>query len=544
MADASWFVQLDGADLGPLTPSDIKALVDEGRISAETPVKRSNMTAFVPAKQVRGLLPAVTSQPQAASPNRARPVARRQTPPIPPKIIALVLASVVGLFFILVLAVGLGGGGNNTVGQQSVLRVDLPPVNGVEDWMEFQISESSTPPTFMIRTSQGDWHQPFDEPTAQDGPRYERAFFNEAGFRYESLMTIRFPDVMPDASVTQTLQIEIDSGSVTYDVTAKGGQSNPKNDIHHKGHIVIPPKSAFLIGHKKYLATQGTRKPAASSSVASEATPGVQKTSGSTSSDEAMIKALEAEGEKIKSDLQEVSAITAVSLSLLRTPAFLVKDTIRQAPELWKHESRLMDFHAKCMASEALKRRSAARSAEIEVKRAAEKQAMEEASAKRDADYKAEQERIRKSDSEREAQAKLSREAEVNKQKDKQASEDAVRAGKNAISDYKILLDEAGVIGTNTDGYQKSYREGLVQYKADPSQHNAHYLEVVAGQIRDQELLYQTLSTKLTEAHAAAMKANEASVRAGNQPLTVPELPPRPSFAVEAVPAAGTKKKR
>lgn len=178
--------------------------------------------------------------------------------------------------------------------------------------------------------------------------------------------------------------------------------------------------------------------------------------------------------------------------------------------------------------------------AENDRKRAMEQKERDEASAKSDADNKAEQERMRKSEIELEERVRLSREAEVNKQKARQASEDAVRAAENAISSYKILLDQARAIGMSTEGYQKSYREGLATYKADPSQHNAHYLEVVAGQIREQDLWYNNL--KLTEAHGAAVKANETSVRAGSRPLTVPELPPLPNFAFEAVP--GTKKNR
>lgn len=56
MAD-QWFAILDGVEIGPLSASQIKQLAESGKIGATTPVKRKGMERFIPASNVRGLIP-------------------------------------------------------------------------------------------------------------------------------------------------------------------------------------------------------------------------------------------------------------------------------------------------------------------------------------------------------------------------------------------------------------------------------------------------------------------------------------------------------
>lgn len=52
-----WFVTLDGRELGPLDPPQVKQLVALGRLRHDTPIRREDLARPVPAGTVKGLLP-------------------------------------------------------------------------------------------------------------------------------------------------------------------------------------------------------------------------------------------------------------------------------------------------------------------------------------------------------------------------------------------------------------------------------------------------------------------------------------------------------
>ena len=62
--DQIWFVMLDGDQVGPMAPARVKELVNAGRITHDTPIRKASMTAFVPAGQVKGLLPPRPPEPE------------------------------------------------------------------------------------------------------------------------------------------------------------------------------------------------------------------------------------------------------------------------------------------------------------------------------------------------------------------------------------------------------------------------------------------------------------------------------------------------
>ncbi|MBX3412109.1 MAG: DUF4339 domain-containing protein [Pirellulales bacterium] len=70
---AEWFVQADGGQLGPLSPPEMRHLVQEGRVVAETLVRLGADGKWVPAGRVRGLLPetAAATPVREAAPARA-----------------------------------------------------------------------------------------------------------------------------------------------------------------------------------------------------------------------------------------------------------------------------------------------------------------------------------------------------------------------------------------------------------------------------------------------------------------------------------------
>ena len=57
MAGVEWFVTLEGVEQGPLTPAEVKELVQAGMIGPMTPIRRGGMERAVAAAQVKGLLP-------------------------------------------------------------------------------------------------------------------------------------------------------------------------------------------------------------------------------------------------------------------------------------------------------------------------------------------------------------------------------------------------------------------------------------------------------------------------------------------------------
>jgi uncharacterized RDD family membrane protein YckC len=52
-----WFVTLDGREVGPLDPPQVKQLVALGRVRPDTPIRREDLAKPVPAGTVKGLLP-------------------------------------------------------------------------------------------------------------------------------------------------------------------------------------------------------------------------------------------------------------------------------------------------------------------------------------------------------------------------------------------------------------------------------------------------------------------------------------------------------
>ncbi len=57
MPDYRWYTTLAGREQGPFDPAQMRALIAQGRIAAETPVRREDMAQAVLAGNVRGLLP-------------------------------------------------------------------------------------------------------------------------------------------------------------------------------------------------------------------------------------------------------------------------------------------------------------------------------------------------------------------------------------------------------------------------------------------------------------------------------------------------------
>jgi uncharacterized RDD family membrane protein YckC len=69
-------VTFDGSEQGPLDNAGVKALVSQGRIGPDTPIRRDDMASPVPAARVKGLLPAT------AAPARPAPGAADQPRPL------------------------------------------------------------------------------------------------------------------------------------------------------------------------------------------------------------------------------------------------------------------------------------------------------------------------------------------------------------------------------------------------------------------------------------------------------------------------------
>ena len=62
-----WFVHSDGEQLGPLSPAELKRMVEQGRVSPETPVRLGTEGKWVKAGRVKGLLPAEAEKDKTGS---------------------------------------------------------------------------------------------------------------------------------------------------------------------------------------------------------------------------------------------------------------------------------------------------------------------------------------------------------------------------------------------------------------------------------------------------------------------------------------------
>ncbi|HTM55570.1 MAG TPA: DUF4339 domain-containing protein [Pirellulales bacterium] len=85
MAD-QWYVQAGGKEVGPLSPSQLKSLAGQGKITPATQVRRGSDAAWVAASRVKGLFEA---PPAAALKSQATPAAtppKVSAPPAPPPI--------------------------------------------------------------------------------------------------------------------------------------------------------------------------------------------------------------------------------------------------------------------------------------------------------------------------------------------------------------------------------------------------------------------------------------------------------------------------
>jgi len=112
MADAQWFVVIDGTEAGPYSPGKIKELAEDGQVGPETPVKRTGMKGFVPAKQIRGLLPSSTPNSSAPSP-RSQPQPGRSAPRKSPKAMVPLVIGTGSLILIIALIMGVAGAGKH-----------------------------------------------------------------------------------------------------------------------------------------------------------------------------------------------------------------------------------------------------------------------------------------------------------------------------------------------------------------------------------------------------------------------------------------------
>jgi hypothetical protein len=93
-----WFFQVDGVEQGPVDAAEIRRLVAAGSIVPTTPVRKSDMTAWVKASAIKGLFPApaiaaVTEQAVPVVPLPAVPPGKPKASPL--KMVAAVLAFIV-----------------------------------------------------------------------------------------------------------------------------------------------------------------------------------------------------------------------------------------------------------------------------------------------------------------------------------------------------------------------------------------------------------------------------------------------------------------
>lgn len=72
-----WFVHAEGKQSGPLSPAELKQLVEQGQVTAETPVRLGVEGKWVRAGRVKGLLPGVSPSANAV---KEPPVAHSTAP--------------------------------------------------------------------------------------------------------------------------------------------------------------------------------------------------------------------------------------------------------------------------------------------------------------------------------------------------------------------------------------------------------------------------------------------------------------------------------
>ena len=254
MADITWFAKIDGAEAGPYTPAELKALVDQGQIESETLVRQNLMKGYVPAKQIKGLLPGLSPSSPIASP-RGRPAPRKPPSVIPPKVLMPVVIGAIGFILLLALIIGIFSGGkkksttptnSDSDPDISTVHFDIPQPDGSTDWLEIQETGSVEHPKFLIRSSQNTWHPPYDKNDADAGPSHEHISFSNDGLAYEYFMSIRLQPGTEDATMTTTLKINITSGASEYYIVAKGVKSDPKNNVHITGNAIISSGSRLL----------------------------------------------------------------------------------------------------------------------------------------------------------------------------------------------------------------------------------------------------------------------------------------------------------
>ena len=81
MLQQNWYIVMDGRQVGPLSPSDVRRLAAQDRITPESQVRKATMQGFVPARRVKGLFPDACRRdpvkqettPVAATPLRPEP---------------------------------------------------------------------------------------------------------------------------------------------------------------------------------------------------------------------------------------------------------------------------------------------------------------------------------------------------------------------------------------------------------------------------------------------------------------------------------------
>jgi hypothetical protein len=83
MAD-QWYVQAGGKEVGPLSPSQLKGLASQGKITPDTKVRRGSDAAWVVASRVKGLFEAPPAAAPKQSPNVAATPPKASAPPAPP----------------------------------------------------------------------------------------------------------------------------------------------------------------------------------------------------------------------------------------------------------------------------------------------------------------------------------------------------------------------------------------------------------------------------------------------------------------------------
>lgn len=71
MPNDNWFYQINGKTLGPVVGADLRRLAVSGKLTAATPVQKEGMARWLPASQVKGLLPE-TAQPKETAETASR----------------------------------------------------------------------------------------------------------------------------------------------------------------------------------------------------------------------------------------------------------------------------------------------------------------------------------------------------------------------------------------------------------------------------------------------------------------------------------------